>query len=232
MELIFRRISSGLQTAAVLAEAFSIGWAIGTQIKKGLDDIGWGQWIDDKVNKLMEVVNAAERAKTIDTESKANSQKILARLKKSGIDWLSLGDVETANEAYRNANSIYELLVKYPQLAKSGYNAKYLANLKAYDPEKYARLQRGDLSAVGIKTATPTTNKPTINSPTDAAEYYKRQQQNWKNNASFYQPGASVATSVNTVLNSNIYLDTGALVGGTSRTSAVQQNYTARGYAT
>jgi hypothetical protein len=245
---IVSKISSGLKIAGTLAEAFSIGWAIGTEIKKGLDAIGIGQWIDEQVKKITDIFTAEEKKKAADAEEKANIQKALARFKKHGINWVSEEDARLGfnSDAYKRAMELVNLMDRYPQLAKAGYTATYLANLKAYDPEKYARLQRGDLSAVGIKPATPTTYKPKT-----AAEQLENQRieeeirrirANWRgggmpDEATLRKMAMGNLGMLSSTLNgamsaTNIYLDTGKLVGGTSRTSATQNNYAMRGYAT
>ena len=219
---IVGKISSGLQTAGVLAEAFSIGWAIGTEIRKGLEDTAVGKWIDDQARKLSDIVNADEKEKAVNTETKANARKQLAEFKKYGITWLSEDDAIRGfnSAAYRRAAELKKILQKYPIITQQGYNASWLASLKAYDPEEYAKIQRGDLSFLYTTTHIKTT--------TEKLEDYKKSQNMTRETHASGMP--SYLSGMNTT--TNIYLDTGKLVGGTSRTSATQNNYAMRGYAT
>lgn len=219
---IVGKISAGLQTAAVLAEAFSIGWAIGTQIRKGLEDTEVGKWIDEQARKLSDIINAGEKERAVNTETKANARKQLAEFKKYGITWLSEDDAIRGfnSAAYIRATEIKKILQNNPLLMQNGYNADWLASLKTYDPEKYAKIQRGDLSVVGIKT-------PHIKTTSEKLEDYKKSQTMTRETHASGMP--SYLSGMNTT--TNIYLDTGKLVGGTSRTSATQNNYAMRGYA-
>ena len=243
---IVGKISTGLQTASILASAFSIGWTIGTQIKKGLDDIGWGQWIDDKINKFMDIVNAAERAKMLDTKAQADARENLAEWKKAGFTWLREEDFLNTTKQYRAAYDLRKIWEAHPQLKAAGYTPYWLSKLKEYDPEKFEKVKRGDLSAVGIKPATPTTYKPST--PAEQLENQRIEEEirrikaNWRGGGMPDAPTlrrmamgnlGMISSTLNGAMSAtNIYLDTGKLVGGTSRTSATQNNYAMRGYAT
>lgn len=135
------KISKGLKVAGTLAEAFAIGYSLGTTIKAGLDSIGWGQWIDDKINGFMSVVKASENAKATLAGIKADNQQKLAEYKKLGFTYLTEEDVEYGTQAYIKAYNIAGLLKKYPQLAAAGYTAKRIAN----DVSLYEDLMAGKL---------------------------------------------------------------------------------------
>lgn len=205
------KLSGALSKAAVVAQAFTVGYAIGTRIREGLEDAGIADWLDEHLGKwlditpMLEKVVGEQQQKEAEKKAKENNKKSAQALKEAGAWWLS-GTGTDSTAAIQKAQQIISEYNKYKQL---GVTINDVLNNTA----KYEQAKAGKLST----------------SSSGYQQYQKQQQQNWRNNASYYQPGASAAT---TPINSSIYLDTGALVGGTSRTSAVQQNYTARGYAT
>ena len=196
-----------------------------------MDDIGWGKWIDDKVNSLMSVVTAAKDAKASETNIKAESQNVLAKYKKEGFK-LNLDDVIYETQGFKNAREIMGVWKGNPELKKAGYSVTWLQALKAYEPETYARLKKGDLSAIGIKTATQTSGKKSLDGKSAGYDesFYSKSKTKTNGNQST-DPGV-----VWNEVNSDIYLDTGKLVGGTqnaySKANSQQYNYTARGLAT
>ena len=210
------KISAGINTAATLAKAFAIGWTIGTYIKKGLDAIGWGQWIDDKINSLMEVVTAAERAKATENDIKAQNLEQLTKFKKLGFTHLTEQDIETGSQAYKKAYNIAGLLQKYPELAQAGYTATRILN----DVSLYE-----DLMAGKLPTKVQEQKRYVASTSEQLAAY--------QYSNAYQQVSASMGYVPTSVLNqqAKIYLDTGKLVGGTGNTRAQQTNYTARGYA-
>lgn len=210
------KISSGISTAATLAKAFAIGWTIGTQIKKGLDAIGWGQWIDDKINSFMSVVTAAERAQATANDIKAQNLEQLTKYKKMGFTHLTEKDIEMGSQAYIKAYNIAGLLQKYAELSQAGYTATRILN----DVSLYEDLMAGKLPT---KVQEQKRYVPSTSERIASYQY---------SNA-YQQVSASMGYVPTSVLNqqAKIYLDTGKLVGGTGNTRAQQTNYTARGYA-
>lgn len=152
------KMCKAMQTAAVLAEAFSVGWAIGSAIKQGLEGTELGKWIDDKAEKLAEIFTAEERAKATETEIKAQNQETLARMKKAGIDWIKYEDVEKGTVAFQKANKIEGLLKKYPQLIAAGYTAKRIVNdVSLYEDLLAGKLPKG--VSASSSTYVPTTSE-------------------------------------------------------------------------
>ena len=152
------KISKGLKVAGTLAEAFAIGYSLGTTIKAGLDSIGWGQWIDDKINGFMSVVKAGENAKATLAGIKADNRQKLAEYKKLGFTYLTEEDVEYGTQAYRKAYNIAGLLKKYPQLQAAGYTAMRIVN----DAALYEDLMNGKLPkgvSASSSTYVPTTSE-------------------------------------------------------------------------
>ncbi len=150
------KVSKGLKVAGTLAEAFAIGYSLGTTIKAGLDSIGWGQWIDDKINGFMSVVKAGENAKATLAGIKADNRQKLAEYKKLGFTYLTEEDVEYGTQAYRKAYNIAGLLKKYPQLQAAGYTAMRIVN----DAALYEDLMNGKLPK-GVSTSSSSIYVPT-----------------------------------------------------------------------
>lgn len=211
------KISGGLKTAATIASAFAIGWELGTLIKKGLDAIGWGQWIDEKINDLMSVVTAAERAQATANEIKSQNLEQLTKYKKMGFTNLTEKDIEIGSQAYKKAYNIAGLLAKYPELQQAGYTATRILN----DVSLYE-----DLMAGKLPTKVQEQKRYVASTSEQLAAY--------QYSNAYQQVSASMGFVPTSVLNQNtqIYLDTGKLVGSTGNTRAQQTNYTARGYAT
>lgn len=221
---IVGKISSGLKVAGVLTAAFQIGWEIGTQIKKGLDNIGWGKWIDDKVNSLMSVVTAGERAKATDTDIKADAQKQLAKFKKAGIKYLTENDVISGSAAYRKAAAAIGFADKY-----GGTATQYIYNEDLYNKAKAGKLPHKDWT--------------TLPAGTEQDKKLHLEQGSTGFDPKHYQAKTGQASSLGDIkslyVNSaplDVYLDTGALISNTvngySNENAQNYNVIARGLAT
>lgn len=148
------KISSGLQAATALASAFTIGYTIGKQIKAGLDAIGWGQWIDEKVEDLMSVVKAAENAKAAAAQTKATALETVNKYKKLGFTGsyaISEDDVINDSAWMKKARKIAKFLNKY-----EGYTVGNYVN----DQSLYERALAGKLTTkVAANSYIPTTSE-------------------------------------------------------------------------
>lgn len=229
------KFSAGLSAAGAVIEAAIVGWQIGTLIynaaKPAIDEI------TDYMSGLGKGGGLSPEEQQEARRSNKNRNRLIEVnqfMGKWGFNYrMTREDVDKNSKAYKVIRNVMTIMEKYPSVVAAGYSPTRIA----YDPELREQILKGNLPK-DVTTATPTTSKPTINNPTDAAAYHKERQQNWKNNASFYKPGSSAATTgINSAISdvnsaTNIYLDTGKLVGGTSRTSATQNNYAMRGYAT
>lgn len=137
------KLASGLSAAKSVINAAIVGWQIGTMIynvaKPGIDKI---------TDALTDAMNADKYVENNERQMEAQYKERFNKLKKAGVDWLTLDDVKNNTAAYKKANNIVGLLNKYSQLASAGYTAKRIVN----DVSLYEDLMAGKLPK-GVSTS-------------------------------------------------------------------------------
>ena len=200
------KLSSGLQTAGLLAQAAAAGYAIGSAIYSAIEP-----WISDMIDAVQDVMSAAEDAeahvKGAESYSKLNAAKTVAKWNEKGYN-LTIDDIQYGTAAYKKAANMEELYRKFPQLEQAKISRNTLMNRTDW----YEDLQKGVVPS-----------------------YIQRKaDENAAYSAAYSAVSRGMLGVPTSVLNqqAKIYLDTGKLVGGTGNARAQQTNYTARGYAT
>ena len=129
------KLAGGLSAAKSVINAAIVGWEIGTMIynvaKPGIDRI---------TDALAEAANADNYVKEKERKIEQQYKERYNKLKKAGVDWLTLDDVKNQTAAYKKANNAVGLMNKY-QLAKYGYSVKRIVN----DVDLYEDLMAGKL---------------------------------------------------------------------------------------
>lgn len=216
------KIGGALKTAGVIAEAFAAGWALGSLIKKGLDAIGIGEWIDEQVIKVTSVFTAAADAKSTLTNVKSSNAQKLNDFKKKGVDWLTETDIENGTDAFRKASHILGLMKSHPELEKAGITARTIMNNVGLYNDLLAGkvpdwIKKAAKTSGGSSGFDPSQYMP--HSPSRAGDL-----------------GSSVNSDISVNVNSPIYIDKNKLVGHTqgaySDASGKQYDITKRGVTT
>lgn len=147
------KLARGLSAAKSVINAAIVGWEIGTMIynvaKPGIDKI---------TDALTDAMNADKYVENNERQMEAQYKERYNKLKKAGVDWLTLDDVKNNTAAYKKANNIVGLLNKYSQLASAGYTAKRIVN----DVSLYEDLMAGKLPkgvSASSSTYVPTTSE-------------------------------------------------------------------------
>lgn len=147
------KLARGLSAAKSVINAAIVGWEIGTMIynvaKPGIDKI---------TDALTDAMNADKYVENNERQMEAQYKERYNKLKKAGVDWLTLDDVKNNTAAYKKANNIVGLLNKYSQLASAGYTAKRIVN----DVSLYEDLMNGKLPkgvSASSSTYVPTTSE-------------------------------------------------------------------------
>lgn len=200
------KLSSGLQTAGLLAQAAAAGYAIGSAIYTAIEP-----WISDITDAVQDVLSAAEDAeahvKGAESYSRLKAAYTVAEWNKKGYN-LTIDDIQYGTAAYKKAASMEELYRKFPQLERAQISRDTLMNRTDW----YEDLQKGIVPS-----------------------YIQRKaDENAAYSAAYSAVSRGMLGVPTSELNkqAKIYLDTGKLVGGTGNARAQQTNYTARGYAT
>jgi hypothetical protein len=212
------KFSAGLTKAYPYIEAAIVGWQIGTLIynaaQPAIDEI------TDYLSGLgksggLSVEDITEANKSSKTRWKMYQTQEF--IKKWGLNYkIDRKDIENNSAGYKNLREVMTIAEKYPSVL-----ATYSPSRLIDDPELRERILKGNLPK-GVTTATPH-----IKTTSEKLEDYKKSQTMTRETHASGMP--SYLSGMNTT--TNIYLDTGKLVGGTSRTSATQNNYAMRGYA-
>lgn len=220
-------------------EAFVVGWKIGTLIYNAMKPA-----IDDFIDEML---NGADRAKAALQKSEEGTKKTISsiqkKLKSSGITYISESEIEKylkekeqgggtalSNALGRNLREQGVLGKKAEGPVEKALNAigfakKYggTASQYIYDVSLYEKAKAGKLQTSGKKSLDG-------KSAGYDESFYSKSKTKTSGNQST-DPGV-----VWNEVNSDIYLDTGKLVGGTqnaySKANSQQYNYTARGLAT
>lgn len=200
------KLSSGLQTAGLLAQAAAAGYAIGSAIYTAIEP-----WISDITDAVQDVLSAAEdaeaHAKGTESYSRLKAAKAVAKWNEKGYN-LTIDDIQYGTAAYKKAANMEELYRKFPQLEQAKISRDTLMNRTDW----YGDLQKGIVPSY----------------------IQKKADENAAYSAAYSAVSRGMLGVPTSVLNqqTKIYLDTGKLVGGTGNTRAQQTNYAARGYAT
>lgn len=200
------KLSSGLQTAGLLAQAAAAGYAIGSAIYTAIEP-----WISDITDAIQDVMSAAEDAeanvKGNESYSRLKAAKSVAKWNEKGYN-LTIDDIQYGTAAYKKAANMEELYRKFPQLEQAKISRDTLMNRTDW----YEDLQKGIVPSY----------------------IQKKADENAAYSAAYSAVSRGMLGVPTSVLNqqTKIYLDTGKLVGGTGNTRAQQTNYAARGYAT
>lgn len=200
------KLSSGLQTAGLLAQAAAAGYAIGSAIYTAIEP-----WISDMIDAVQDVMSAAEDAeayaKGTESYSKLNAAKTVAKWNEKGYN-LTIDDIQYGTAAYKKAANMEELYRKFPQLEQAKISRDTLMNRTDW----YEDLQKGIVPSY----------------------IQKKADENAAYSAAYSAVSRGMLGVPTSALNqqAKIYLDTGKLVGGTGNARAQQTNYAKRGYAT